>query len=131
MIKPEDVLYVFVAGPYMLDYPPHNARDAMEAGSKLIRAGLVPYVPHLTMLWDTAFPMGYEEWCSYHLAWINRCDLLLRLPGHSPGADKEVRYAKNTGKPCWGGSVEQFLRWRDEQPTLYDKTLGDAFSPWL
>lgn len=126
-LEPNSILYVFVAGPYMKEYAPHNARDAMEAGTKLIRAGLVPYVPHLTMLWDTAFPMSYDEWCSYHLSWIERCDLLLRLPGDSPGADKEVAYAKRFGIPCWGASVDSFLRWRDGQPFLIDAMEA----PWL
>ena len=35
----------------------------------------------------------YETWMEYDLAWLGACEALLRLPGHSPGADREVRYA--------------------------------------
>lgn len=37
---------------------------------------------------------------------LERCDAVLRLPGESPGADREVHYAISLGKPVYYGLEE-------------------------
>jgi len=107
------IKYVYVAGPYSRPVPNHNVKRAIEAADKLLAAGFVPYLPHLTHLWDTVSPHDYEEWLALDLAWIERCDALLRLPGESSGADREVGHAKALGLPVFG-QLEGLLHERRE-----------------
>jgi glycine cleavage system pyridoxal-binding protein P len=47
----------------------------------------------------------YDDWLEMDLALIPRMDIVLRLPGESAGADKEVATAKQHGIPVafgWG-----------------------------
>ena len=46
---------------------------------------------------DYCRPMDYETILKQDLAWVKKCDALLRLPGDSPGADREVQYALSQG----------------------------------
>ena len=87
---------IYVSGPYskhMVD----GTRNAILAAEELRKAGYLPFVPHLSLLWDLVCPSPYEEWIAYDLEWLAKCDYLLRLPGESPGADREVRHARIQG----------------------------------
>lgn len=88
---------VYVAGPYTKPDPCVNTHNAIRAAEELWDAGFVPFVPHLTHLWHTVSPRPYEDWLAYDLHWLQGCDALLRLPGESSGADKEVAYARTRG----------------------------------
>ena len=87
---------VYVAGPYSRD-PIGGARGAIEAAHALLDAGHQPYVPHLTLLLDLARHRPYEEWLALDLAWLAQCEAVLRLPGDSLGADREVARARELG----------------------------------
>jgi hypothetical protein len=90
-------MYVYLSGPIT-----HNPKKTFfrisEAGKihcELMRRGFFPFTPHLLSLADMIDGgIGYEDWMNYDLAWILKCDLLIRLPGESTGADREVGYAK-------------------------------------
>jgi len=86
-----------------------NVRAAVQAGQRLLEAGLVPYVPHTSMLWHLVCPNAYETWLKLDLAWLEVCDVLLRLPGKSPGADGEVARAFELGIPVFT-DVDDLLR---------------------
>lgn len=88
--------YVYIAGPLTSDHIA-GARQAILAAGRLLRAGYVPVVPHLSILWQLLEPVGYEDWLSYDFALLARCDVLLRLPGESPGADREIEEARRLG----------------------------------
>lgn len=92
--------HIYVAGPISRD-PMAGTRAAVLAGAELMRGGLVPFVPHLSVLWQMIDPVEYEDWMIQDFAWIRRCDALLRLPGESPGADREVAFAKQGGLPIF------------------------------
>jgi hypothetical protein len=68
-----------------------------------MKLGFVPFVPHLSALWDIvdgeSSPITYDDWLKYDFAWIDCCDALLRMPGESRGADMEVEYARSKGIP--------------------------------
>jgi len=68
-------------------------------GSALLDRGHAPFVPHLTHFWDYVHPQSYETWLAYDLEWLRQCDLVIRLEGHSPGADREVEEALRCGIP--------------------------------
>ena len=46
------------------------------------------------------------------LAWIERCDALLRMPGESSGADREVEHARAHSVPVFHsrGALYQWAR---------------------
>lgn len=96
-------LTVYVAGPLTTGDWIQNVRAALDAESELIDAGYLPFVPHKSVLSDLVHHRGYEQWLDWCLAWVEQCDVLLRLPGESPGADREVEHAKLHGKPVVHG----------------------------
>ncbi len=92
---------VYVAGPYTSGDPCVNTRDAIAAGNLLLDAGYAPFVPHLSHFWHTCTPRTYEDWMALDLAWVVVADALLRLPGPSKGADREVAAAIGAGVPVF------------------------------
>jgi hypothetical protein len=93
-------VYVYVAGPLSKPNPADNTRKAVLVADELLRAGYTPYVPHLTMFWECIVgPRTWEDWLDFDENWLRRCDVLLRLPGESPGAHREVMFACNHDIP--------------------------------
>jgi hypothetical protein len=100
--------YIYVAGPYSNGDPVLNTRKAIEAGERLREAGYVPFIPHVTLLWHLVSPHDIIYWYEYDNEWIARCDGLLRLPGHSNGADNEVLLAISLGLSIYY-SIEELI----------------------
>jgi hypothetical protein len=93
---------VYIAGPIQSD-PVEGCRNAlMTAGTMISLDIAVPVVVHT---WLMARIMGipgfpehgttkhYERWMAMDEEVIKRCDALFRIPGKSPGADREVHFA--------------------------------------
>ena len=99
-IEGKPIRHVYVAGPYSGDTEGNTAR-ALDAAEPLFRAGLMPYVPHLSHFWEQRHSHHYEEWMDLDFAWLSKCDALLRLPGHSIGADREVAFARANKIPVF------------------------------
>lgn len=93
--------YIYVSGPYSQPDQALNVRAALDAATALMRHGMVPFVPHLTHFWHLVHPADYEDWLAHDLAWVERCDAVLRLPGVSPGADREVAHAQDCRLPVF------------------------------
>jgi hypothetical protein len=93
----------YVAGPYTQGDTALNVRAALRAADELFALGVAPYVPHLTHFWHLVSPHAYEAWLALDLEWLEACDFLVRLPGFSPGADREVRRAVGLGLPVFHG----------------------------
>lgn len=87
--------YVYVAGPITNGDTLLNIRDGIAAGTELLKLGYMPYIPHNDFIQYMLHPdvLTYEAMLDWDLAWIERCDALLRLRGDSPGADREVAHA--------------------------------------
>lgn len=101
---------VYVAGPYSAD-PEACTSEALRVGSLLLDLGFAPFVPHLSHYWQTLHQQhDYETWMRLDLAWVEAADVLLRIPGESPGADREVEHARARGVPVVT-SVEALLSW--------------------
>lgn len=92
---------IFISGPYTNGDQAANVRAAMCAGDMVIERGDVPFVPHLFHFWELVSPRPYEAWMALDLFMLARCDALLRLPGESPGADREVAHAFKLGIPVF------------------------------
>jgi len=91
-------LKVYIAGPYSQGDPIQNTRNAILAAEKVKARGHTPYIPHLNLLWHMVSPHDPDFWYDYDLEWLPDCDALLRLPGKSQGADREVEEAKRWGR---------------------------------
>ena len=65
------------------------------------RAGHTPFIPHMNLLANLITPHGEAIWLDEVLKFVPRCDAVLRLPGESRGADKEVSLANEMGIPVY------------------------------
>lgn len=102
---------VFISGP--LGAPEHwteNKRLACEAASRVMDAGFNPFVPHLSVAWLEVVSRRwtYERWMAWCLDYLKVCDELIRIPGDSPGADREVSFAWSNEIPVFFGVDEWF-----------------------
>ena len=93
------IQFVYVAGPLTKGGEGHNIRRAVIVGAALRRLGYVPFVPHTSWLWDVVAPADYEVWINWCICWVCKCDAVVRIPGESPGADREVEAARAIGLP--------------------------------
>lgn len=84
---------IYLSGPITKPNPMHNTNTAVRIASVLLRNGYTPFVPHLCVLWDTIIPEEYTEWIRYDLRVLESCNVLVRIPGESVGADIEVAHA--------------------------------------
>lgn len=101
--------FVYVASPYTKGDVAWNVRRNLECADRLAKADYVPFAPLLTHFWHLLFPHPYEFWLDQDNAWIEKCDCLVRLPGESSGADKEVELAKSKGIPVYMCEGEFFI----------------------
>jgi hypothetical protein len=92
---------IYVAGPYSKGDVTTNVRKAFEAANELANNGFAPFVPHYTHFWDILFPRSYEFWLQLDEQFLYCCDAVLRIPGESSGADKEVKAAENNSIPVF------------------------------
>lgn len=104
---------VYVAGPMRIGDMARNIRNGIDAAQNLLELGFAPYLPHLTHFWDLVWPNDFKAWLKLDFRFLSACDLLLRLPGESEGADREVDYAKQLGIPVCHSSYEA-LQERDK-----------------
>ncbi len=83
---------IYVAGPmFSSGQVDRNTLDACEVGKKIMDAGHTPFVPHLNLFWDRAFPRHNEEsWLQWDFAWLDCCQALVYLPGYSRGTEREI-----------------------------------------
>ncbi len=102
--------YIYIAGPIGKDEHQAKMEAAIDVAEKLRRALLYPFVPHLMIPWGAIHEHHYECWMRLDFAWIKRCDALFRMEGVSPGADREVAFAKNIGLPVFY-IVEHAIEW--------------------
>jgi hypothetical protein len=105
---------VYIASPYTLGGDKDaNVRVQIDAYHTLRDAGLFPFAPLLSHYLHLVRPRDYEDWMEIDLYWLFACDLLVRLPGDSLGADQEVAYAKTIGIPVVY-SLDEAIAWHRE-----------------
>ncbi len=84
-----------------------NVQTAIQAARILLWFGYRVEVPHLFHYihkgWNGT--LSEDEWLKMCLERIPQCDVLVRLPGKSQGADNEVEEAKRLGIPVYFGLV--------------------------
>lgn len=85
-------------------------RHAITINNQLVERGYAPFCPQLSVFAEMLHPVSYEAWLGMDLTWIEVCDVVLRLPGESKGADREVAHATSKGIPVVA-SVGELLTW--------------------
>ena len=90
---------IYLAGPYSNGSPETNTKKAVEWADTILAGGYYPFVPHLTHFWHLWSPKGYEDWIDYDFHFLEVCRALVRMPGLSKGADREVKRAGVMGIP--------------------------------
>ena len=95
------VLRGFISGPSPAGDHVAHTREAVQTGLRLMAHGYAPYIPHLSLFAHYLEPQSYTEWMNVAFAWIHASDAVLRLTGHSPGADQEVGLAMQLGIPVF------------------------------
>jgi Domain of unknown function (DUF4406) len=90
---------IYIASPYTLGDVAQNVKVQIDAADEIMNLGFCPFVPLLTHFQHVYKPRPYEDWMDIGKEMVRRCDILLRLPGKSKGADKEVKLALSLKKP--------------------------------
>jgi hypothetical protein len=89
---------VYIASPYSIGDQEKNVRAQIDAASELIDTGYCPYAPLLDHFIHRVYPKPYETWLRCDMEMLGVADIILRLPGESSGADREIKEAERLGK---------------------------------
>ena len=93
-------MIIYIASPYSSYADKQAAVDVQIDAFAILRdLGHEPIAPLLSHYIDQRHPASYERWLQWCMAMVSACDVVLRLPGASDGADREVAEAKRLGKP--------------------------------
>jgi len=113
-------LRVYISGPITLGDKACNLDQANKAHLELMRRRYAVMNPILTMMIPGAVDIPHQDWLDSDFAWIEHAHAVLRLPGVSDGADKEVAFAQSRGIPVFT-SIEQLEDWRMEMLKAADE----------
>lgn len=94
---------IYIASPYTIGNIAKNVSVQIEAAHRILDMGHCPVAPLLSHYLEIHRCRPYQEWIDMDLALIPKMDVVLRLPGESPGADGEVDLAKKLGIPVYFG----------------------------
>ena len=92
-------LLIYIAAPFTAPDPIANTHAVIRIADALWDAGIIPLIPHLTLAWHLVSPKPYATWLSYDRHLLARCDVVLRVPGYSHGANQECTFADERGIP--------------------------------
>lgn len=101
---------VYIASPYTIGDVALNVKTQLDAAHELMNCGFVPFVPLYSHFQHMIHPRPYDEWLELDMEWLPVCDCVLRLPGESKGADKEVEKAGFYGIPIFY-NIEDIKEW--------------------
>lgn len=97
----------YIAGPFSAltrDEEDYNVHNAALAAVEYYKKGYAVYCPHLQASYIDRHindgELGYEDWLARDIYWINKCDVVVFLPGwkNSRGAVIEHMVARGLSK---------------------------------
>lgn len=106
------MIAVYIASPYTKGDVAVNVKRQLDCANELINLGFLPFAPLYSHFQHMAHPRPYEDWIKIDLEWVLRCDCVLRLDGESPGADGEVKYARENDKMVFS-SIDELVAYYD------------------
>ncbi len=92
---------VYISGPITKGATLHHIHDACMVWKRLTEAGIFAICPHWSAVQDMIAPMPHAAWMAYDRPLLALCNIILRLPGESVGADQEVAWAREFGFPVF------------------------------
>lgn len=92
---------IYISSPYTKGDPGANVGVQINALHHIMDLGGCPIAPLIYHYAHIARPRTYAEWMEIDLELVRRSDAVLRLPGESAGADREVELALRLGKPVY------------------------------
>lgn len=104
----QDMLRIYIAAPYSKGDKEKNVLAAIEAAELIMKAGHRPINPLFSHYHHLVFAHDYEEWMQQDFSDIMTCKAIVRLPGESAGADREIAFAKQVGVDVFH-SMEELL----------------------
>src|SRR6056297_1375289 len=93
------MIKIYIASPYTIGDQQENVDRQRHCANELIDIGFLPIWPLSSHYLHELQPRHYEIWMTIDLNLLRMCDIVLRLDGQSPGADREVFYAQTIGIP--------------------------------
>jgi hypothetical protein len=104
--------FVYVAGPMTKPDPLLNVHNTIRHyADRLFHDKIVVvFLPQTMIIWNLISPHPYEEWLDYDHEVIKHMNALLRIPGESPGSDREVAWAEELGIPVFY-DMEELYAW--------------------
>lgn len=105
--------YVYIAGPYVGEHDhtmasylgiDRNIARAREAMARLVKNGFGVFCPHThSAHFEVITPSVTPRfWLNLDIHFLETgCDIFLRLPGYSKGADEEEEVAESMGLPIY------------------------------
>ena len=95
----------FISGPYSSSHPRKvlkNVNQAIDIGIELMKLGHAVFIPHLSHYIDLRphCPFEYKEYLDNDIEFLKVCDAIFFI-GHSTGADKELKLAKQMNKKIY------------------------------
>lgn len=96
---------VYIAGPMTNgtggNFNMAKIHEAIEMFFRLIELGYAPHCPHLTVFCEFMQPhrILYQGWLELDMTYVEMSDVVMRIPGESKGADREVAFAVSKGIP--------------------------------
>jgi len=95
------MIKVYIASPYTKGDVAVNVKRQLDTFDELMNMDFAPFAPLYSHFQHMAHPRPYQDWIRMDLVWVEVCDCVLRLDGESKGADGEVAYAEELGKPVF------------------------------
>lgn len=68
----------------------------------MVQDGLAPYVPHFDSFMFAGDTISWNAYLEWDFEWASLAEAMYRLPGKSPGADREIDMAYDLGIPVFG-----------------------------
>jgi hypothetical protein len=104
---------VYISGPLTCGDRAWNRTVAKDVARDLLRAGYAVFCPHLFSALGLDDEIPYETWLCYDFQWLHISDAVWRIPGESPGADRECARAGELGIPVVSSlaELEEVFQW--------------------
>lgn len=95
---------IYVAGFYTAN-PTHGLANAAYWAERLLQAGWLPFVPHVSLMLDALTPREPDYWYEYDLGLLQRCDAMFVCPDPrsavSTGVGLETAFASEHDIPIF------------------------------
>ena len=118
---------IYISSPYTLGDVAANVCVQIEAAHRIMDMGHCPVAPLLSHYLHIHRQREYNDWMAIDLAIIPKMDIVLRLPGKSSGAEKEVALAISLGIPVvysWEELTALLAKTQDERTCFFRVNRG-------